>query len=112
LFLHLLFCSATYRQQAITFSTLVGVGIELSPIGISLKGGKGERSRLLTDPIFLDRFPDPDPFEKLDLIPPSDPLAFSGSPIRSDLAYRSIWLLKDQKYFSFWLGKIVLTENA
>jgi hypothetical protein len=41
--------------------------------------------RLLTDPIFLDRIPDPDPFEKLDLIPHSVPLAFSGSPIRSDL---------------------------
>jgi hypothetical protein len=41
--------------------------------------------RLLTDPIFLDRIPDPDPFEKLDLIPHSDPLAFSGSAIRSDL---------------------------
>jgi hypothetical protein len=48
--------------------------------------------RLLTDPIFLDRIPDPDPFQKLDLIPHSDPLAFSGSPIRSDLTYRSIWL--------------------
>jgi hypothetical protein len=40
---------------------------------------------LLTNPIFLDRIPDPDPFEKLDLIPHSDPLAFSGSSIRSDL---------------------------
>jgi hypothetical protein len=41
-------------------------------------------NRLLTDPIFLDLIPDPDPFEKLDLIPHSDPLTFSGSPIRSD----------------------------
>jgi hypothetical protein len=31
---------------------------------------------LLTDPIFLDRIPDPDPFEKLDQIPHSDPHAF------------------------------------
>jgi hypothetical protein len=59
--------------------------------------------RLLTDPIFLDRIPDPDPYEKLDLIPHSDPLAFSGSPIRSDPTYRSIWLLRDQKCFSFGL---------
>jgi hypothetical protein len=42
-------------------------------------------ARLLTDPIFLDRIPDPDPFEKLDLILHSDPLAFSGLAIRSDL---------------------------
>jgi hypothetical protein len=30
----------------------------------------------LTDPILLDLIPDPDPFEKLNLIPRSDPLAF------------------------------------
>jgi hypothetical protein len=53
--------------------------------------------RLLTDPIFLDRIPDPDPFEKLDLISHSNPRPFSGSPIRSDPTYRSIWLLRDQK---------------
>jgi hypothetical protein len=43
-------------------------------------------ARLLTDPIFLDRIPDPDPFEKLDLIPYSDPLAFFwiADPIRFD----------------------------
>jgi hypothetical protein len=60
----------------------------------------------LTDPIFLDRVPDPDPdpFEKLDLIPHSDPLAFSGSPIRSDPTDRSIWLLKDQQYFPIGQG--------
>jgi hypothetical protein len=34
--------------------------------------------RLLTNPIFLARILDPD------LIPHSNPLAFSGSPIRSD----------------------------
>jgi hypothetical protein len=54
--------------------------------------------RLLTDPIFLDRIPDPDPFKKLDLIPHSDPLPFSGSLIRSDPTYRSIWLLRDQRF--------------
>jgi hypothetical protein len=41
----------------------------------------------LTNPIFLDRIPDPDPFEKLDLILHSDPLVFSGLPIRSDPTY-------------------------
>jgi hypothetical protein len=41
--------------------------------------------RLLTDQIFLDRIQDPDSFKKLDIIPSPDPLAFSGSPIRSDL---------------------------
>jgi hypothetical protein len=42
---------------------------------------------LWTDPIFLDRIPDPDPFEKLDLILHYDPLAFSRLPIRSDPFY-------------------------
>jgi hypothetical protein len=60
-------------------------------------------NRLLTDPSFLDRIPDQDPFEKLDLIPHSDPLAFSGLPIRSDLTYRSIWLLRDPNVFPLGL---------
>jgi hypothetical protein len=74
-------------------------------------GREGRREwgidRLLTDPIFLDSIPDPDPFENLDLITQSDPLAFSGLPIRSNPTFRSIWLLMDQQYFSFLLGKLV-----
>jgi hypothetical protein len=84
--------SVLHRREPITRS----IDVELFPI-----------CRLLTDPIFLDRIPDPDPFEKLDLIPHSDPPEFSGSPIRSHPTYRSIWLLRDQKCFSFGLGKLV-----
>jgi hypothetical protein len=53
---------------------------------------EGVTFRLLTDPIFFDCIPDPDPFEKWHLIPHSDPLAFSGLPIRSDPTYRYIWV--------------------
>jgi hypothetical protein len=59
--------------------------------------------RLLTVTIFLDRINDLDPFEKLDLILHSGTLAFSGSPIRSDPTYRSIWLYRGQKCLFFLL---------
>jgi hypothetical protein len=67
--------------------------------------GNGGIDRLLTNLIFLDSIPDP--FENFDLITQFDPLAFSGLPIRSDPTFRSIWLLMDQQYFSFLLGKLV-----
>jgi hypothetical protein len=82
----------------------------------STLGAVSKCTRLMTDPIFLDRIPDPDPFEKLDLIPHSDPLAFSGSAIRSDPTYRSIWVLRDHQCVSYLLtkpiGKTCLTENT
>jgi hypothetical protein len=58
--------------------------------------------KLLTDPIFLDRIPDPGPFEKLYLIQHSDQLAFSGLPIRSDLPFHLTFM--GPKIFSFLLG--------
>jgi hypothetical protein len=47
-----------------------------------------QSTRLLTDPIFFDRIPDPDPFPKLDRIPYLDPRGHSGLTIRSDPTYR------------------------
>jgi hypothetical protein len=48
-----------------------------NPLVESLRG----TTRLLTDSTYLDCIPDKDPFEKLDLIPHSDLLVFSGSLI-------------------------------
>jgi hypothetical protein len=57
--------------------------------------------RILTVTIFLDRITDLDPFEKLDLILHSGTLAFSGSPIRSDLPIHLAF--KGPKMFVFLL---------
>jgi hypothetical protein len=74
--------------------------------------GEGEREegnvgidRLLTDRIFLDSIPDPDPFENLDLIKHSDPLAFSGLPIRSNLPIHLAF--NGPPIFFLFVGKLV-----
>jgi hypothetical protein len=59
------------------------------------------RSGLLTDPIFLDRIPDPDPFPKSYRIPHSDPLVLSGSAIRSDLPIYKAVHIRGIFFFSY-----------
>jgi hypothetical protein len=56
-----------------------------SVTAVAASNSTSGRIKLLTSLIFLDCIPDPDPFEKLDLILHFDPLPFSGLPIRSDL---------------------------
>jgi hypothetical protein len=46
--------------------------------------GSERKSRLVTDPVFLDRIPIPQSRAKTDHIPHSVPLGAFGSPIRSD----------------------------